>query len=124
MSELLLEYGADVHARNKNLSTALHVAAWHGKVDVVKSLLERGAKIDAVDRFGDTPLQSALRTSSKDREGRAAAFLKEYGRKGTTAKVATGLQSGHQNVYGRLWVALAATTTVTVCLWLLVAGWD
>jgi ankyrin repeat protein len=41
--------------------TGLHVAAFHGHVDVVASLLRRGARVDAIDKtWGTTPLVWAL----------------------------------------------------------------
>ena len=39
--------------------TALHVAASEGKLESVKLLLSRGAEINVVDRWGDTPLDGA-----------------------------------------------------------------
>ena len=42
-------------------STALHVAAWRARHDVVALLIERGAPVDAVDAVGRTPLMLAVR---------------------------------------------------------------
>ena len=42
-------------------STALHVAAWRARSEVVKLLLERGAAVDARDGAGRTPLALAVR---------------------------------------------------------------
>lgn len=42
-------------------STALHVAAWRMRAEIVKLLLERGAPPDALDGKGRTPLALAVR---------------------------------------------------------------
>jgi ankyrin repeat protein len=41
-------------------STALHVAAWRGRPQTTKLLLGRGAKVNALDGKGRTPLQRAI----------------------------------------------------------------
>ncbi|XP_073236991.1 uncharacterized protein [Porites lutea] len=41
--------------------TPLHLACWYGQESVVKLLLERGANVNAEDRFQRTPLQKAER---------------------------------------------------------------
>lgn len=45
--KLLLERGADVHAKEKNDETPLHVATGRGHTEIVKLLLERGADVHA-----------------------------------------------------------------------------
>jgi uncharacterized protein len=72
LMNLLVEHGADVNAQvtgTKTYSlrisrapsstegmTALHVATQRGKADVVRYLLEKGAKIDLVDSNGRKPI--------------------------------------------------------------------
>jgi len=56
---LLLERGADVNAVNANGDTALHIAVSKGD-ELVKFLVEKGAKLDAKDKFNRTPLDVAL----------------------------------------------------------------
>jgi ankyrin repeat protein len=55
---LLLERGADVNAANANGDTALHVAVGKGD-ELVKFLAEKGARLDAKDKFNRTPLDVA-----------------------------------------------------------------
>jgi ankyrin repeat protein len=57
--KLCLEAGVDVNAADSRGQTALHGAAFQGFDDVVKFLAEHGAKLDAKDRQGKTPLDSA-----------------------------------------------------------------
>jgi ankyrin repeat protein len=72
LMDLLIQHGADVNARvtgTKTYSmrisrapsanegmTALHVAAQQGRVDLVRYLLGKGAKIDIVDSEGRKPI--------------------------------------------------------------------
>jgi ankyrin repeat protein len=58
--KLLLDAGGDVNAQDSRGLTALHEAARWGWNDVVKFLVERGAKLDAKDAKGNTPVDSAL----------------------------------------------------------------
>jgi ankyrin repeat protein len=58
-ARLLLEHGADVNARGNDNSTALHIAAQYGRVNVVDELLEHGANVGAEDDEGRTALQVA-----------------------------------------------------------------
>jgi ankyrin repeat protein len=56
---LLLEHGADIQAANGNGQTALHAAVGRGD-QVVRYLVERGARLDARDSFNRTPLDVAM----------------------------------------------------------------
>jgi ankyrin repeat protein len=56
---LLLDGGADIHAATDAGQTALHAAVGHGD-RLVRFLVERGAKLDAKDSAGRTPLDVAL----------------------------------------------------------------
>ncbi|KAL2066521.1 hypothetical protein VTL71DRAFT_2592 [Oculimacula yallundae] len=47
---------------NRSTGTPLHLAACAGKNDVISMLLERGAKVDAIDGRGRTPLHQAVYT--------------------------------------------------------------
>ncbi|QDU68149.1 ankyrin repeat domain-containing protein [Engelhardtia mirabilis] len=75
-AELLLEYGADLEQESGG-ETALHLAAWRGHDELVRYLVQRGARIDAVGyrqvRAGATPLDLALAGGHE----RVAASLRE-----------------------------------------------
>lgn len=56
----LIAGGANVNALGEDGFTALHWAARDGNLNLVKLLLEHGAKADIKDRlFGDTPIDLA-----------------------------------------------------------------
>jgi hypothetical protein len=52
--------------RNMMSLTPLMMAAHAGNIALVEALLERGARLDAVDTFGRLPLHFALRSALKD----------------------------------------------------------
>jgi hypothetical protein len=56
----LLRAGADIHARDGELHTALHYAASSGEEAVVRTLLEWGADVGAKDMWGYTPLHAGI----------------------------------------------------------------
>jgi hypothetical protein len=58
--DVLLELGADVHASRASIGTPLHAAASSKNVINAAKLLARGARVDAKDREGLTPLEVAL----------------------------------------------------------------
>ncbi|MSO21371.1 MAG: ankyrin repeat domain-containing protein [Acidobacteria bacterium] len=57
--KMLVELGADVNAVGDNGFTALHGAAYVGAGDIIKYLVSKGAKLEALDKFGQTPLSIA-----------------------------------------------------------------
>ena len=62
--DLLLEYGADVHAVNSHGVTPLFLAAETSKVGAVTSLLKKGAKPTATNKQGCTPLHFVFRNKT------------------------------------------------------------
>lgn len=59
--ESLVAHGADANMKEpRDKWTVLHVAARDGRTALVKFLLEKNAEVDAVDRWGDTPLWRAV----------------------------------------------------------------
>ncbi len=62
---VLLSYGANLDDRDRHGHTALHYAVRSGKLPLITLLLERGAKPDALDEEGLTPLLQLAKTRSK-----------------------------------------------------------
>lgn len=59
-AELLVQYGADVHAQNISQETALHSAAEHNNVAAVMLLLKKGASAKVQNSRGEIPLHVAI----------------------------------------------------------------
>lgn len=55
--QLLLKAGANPNAKSDEGDTALHLAAFDGKLDIVRALVAGGADLDAKDAAGLTALQ-------------------------------------------------------------------
>lgn len=70
--QTLLEFGAEINARNNLGQTPLHVAALQGNSNIVESLLKSGAALNSRDN-GETPLHVARKT------GVVIELLLEYG---------------------------------------------
>ncbi|WP_377811250.1 ankyrin repeat domain-containing protein (plasmid) [Azospirillum sp. A29] len=75
--KILLDLGADVHSGEAARGTPLHKAAAVGNLRAVELLLAHGARVDALDGSGQTPLAYALRrcANSDIRRVEAAAQL-------------------------------------------------
>jgi ankyrin repeat protein len=54
--KLAVALGGDVNAINEHGQTAMHGAAYMGGDSIARFLLERGARLDVVDKEGQTPL--------------------------------------------------------------------
>ena len=82
---------ADVHARDDEGATPLHVASARGRVDVVEFLLSRGASADAADHQGCTPLHLA----AEQNHARVARRLLADGGANVSARNAQGNMAAH-----------------------------
>jgi ankyrin repeat protein len=58
-ARILVDLGADVNAVGENGWTALHGAAYTGADDMAQFLVEKGARMDVKDIFGQTPFSIA-----------------------------------------------------------------
>jgi ankyrin len=83
--QLCYELGLDVNAVNSMGLTALHGAANRGSDDIIKFLVEKGAKLDVKDKEGRTPMTWAegvfLATHPAKPKPSSIALLKELGAK-------------------------------------------
>ena len=59
ISQILIDSGADINARNKHGLTALHVAISRGNFQLVDFLIKKGARLDVRDEYEQTPLHYA-----------------------------------------------------------------
>jgi Ankyrin repeats (many copies) len=62
--DVLFEIGCDVHASTPSLETPLHTAAAAQNLESATALIAHGARVDARDREGLTPLELALHRCS------------------------------------------------------------
>jgi len=65
-TQVLINSGADVNAKNIGGATALHIAARMNNVDIIETLIKNGAKIDVKDNDGWTPLMRASLAGNKE----------------------------------------------------------
>lgn len=59
VSQVLIQYGADVNSKNKNLQTPIYLSAVGGHQDVLKMLILQGGDVNARERQQKTALHSA-----------------------------------------------------------------
>ena len=57
--QLLLQHGADVHAKDKGGLVPLHNACSYGHFEVTELLIHHGANVNAMDLWQFTPLHEA-----------------------------------------------------------------
>src|SRR6516165_1624153 len=57
----MIASGADVNAAQGDGTTPLHWAAYKIDTDLVRALLQRGAKPDVVNNYGSSPLAEAVK---------------------------------------------------------------
>jgi hypothetical protein len=65
-TQVLINSGADVNAKNIGGATALHIAARMNNVDVIETLIKNNAKINTKDNDGWTPLMRASLAGNKE----------------------------------------------------------
>jgi ankyrin repeat protein len=68
-TKLLIDLGSDVNSAGEHGWTALHGAAYKGVDTIIQLLVERGARIEVFDEYGQTPLSIAnavITVGSKD----------------------------------------------------------
>ena len=77
-TRILLDVGkANVNAKNNDSSTSLHYAALAGHIEAVTLLIERGAEINPINEYNQTPLDKAHMFNRTDTN--MIAFLKTKG---------------------------------------------
>jgi uncharacterized protein len=76
-AQALMDAGQDPNLRDRNGFVPLHLAAQEWNVEVAHVLLNGGASVDAVNRFGNSPLFVAV-FSSRGR-GEMIDLLREFG---------------------------------------------
>jgi len=74
----LVDHGAEVNAAGQFGWTALHSASYQGLNDVVEFLASKGAKLDAMDALGQTPLSISLSVLTKDAGARRLQVPRRY----------------------------------------------
>lgn len=62
----LISKDADINVNGKRNYTPLHVAAYKGKLDMIKYLISRGGDINAKNKYDSTSLHSAAENNNVD----------------------------------------------------------
>lgn len=81
----LVAQGVSLEAADYDLRTAMHLAAAEGKSDVLHYLLAHGATVNPKDRWGNTPLDEAVRHNAADAAELLRAETGPAGHSGTAA---------------------------------------
>jgi ankyrin repeat protein len=79
-AKFLVDQGVDVNAVGQFGWTALHCATYQGLNDVIEFLISKGAKIDAFDKLGQTPLSISLSVLTKDAGAKRLQIPRRYRR--------------------------------------------
>jgi ankyrin repeat protein len=66
IAQFLIEYGADIDARDKHSQTPLHSAARLGNRDIVQLLIKFGADVNAKNIYGYTPVHLAANSGQEE----------------------------------------------------------
>jgi len=78
--KLLAEHGVDITAVGQYGWTALHAASYQGLKDVIQYLVSKGADVNEMDSFGQTPLSIALAVLVQDIGARRLQIPRRYRR--------------------------------------------
>jgi ankyrin repeat protein len=97
-AKFLVDHGVDVNAAGQFGWTALHCATYQGLNDVIEFLVSKGAKIDAFDKLGQTPLSISLSVLTKDAGAKRLQIPRRYRRE--TAELLLGLGATPLNKSG------------------------
>ena len=73
-ARLLLQFGLDVHAKDKDHDTPLHLATFSGMLEIARVLLDHGANVNVENKQGRTPLHQAVR-GKYDSQERGVALV-------------------------------------------------
>jgi hypothetical protein len=68
--------GVGINAQARN-GTALHGAAVEGELEVIEFLIQRGADVNAINAYGDSPLANAM--EAKERAAETQSLLSKHG---------------------------------------------
>jgi ankyrin repeat protein len=77
-AKLLVERGVDVNAVGQYGWTALHAASYQGLTDVIEFLVSKGANINEMDAFGQTPLSIGMAVLVQDIGARRLQIPRRY----------------------------------------------
>jgi len=77
-AKLLLAAGTDVNAAGQYGWTALHAAAYQGLTDVIELLVSKGANVNEMDAFGQTPLSISMAVLVQDIGARRPQIPRRY----------------------------------------------
>jgi hypothetical protein len=95
--KLLLEAGADADATTPDGDSALHLAAFAGKLDIVRVLVEGGADVNLKDKAGKTALQVVSEQAPRPPRPTAGALVdgEMPAQPADVAELLRGLASGN-----------------------------
>jgi len=77
-AKLLVEHGVDVNVSGQYGWTALHAASYQGLIDVIQFLVSKGANVNEMDAFGQTPLSISLAVLVQDIGARRLQIPRRY----------------------------------------------
>jgi len=73
--QTLIDAGADIHLKDNEGLTPLHLACFCGQVQCLPILLNLNAKVNATDNSGQTPLHKIIHSKSEQKENIAELLL-------------------------------------------------